>query len=312
MPDKQLNILFLGGARRVSVGRMLIDAATKTTGIAPQLYSYELAESCPISSIAKVIVGLRWIDPGLSNHLCGVIDRYNIDIVVPFVDPAVAVAARLKELRPQIFAPVCDARLAEIMFDKVKADALFRSLSMPLPVVCNGYPVIAKPRYGSASKGIITFKAGEELPPDVTSGDYLLQRYVISREEVTVDCYVTQSGEIITISPRVRLEVIGGEVVDTMTIDAPQIVSLSRDLIVGAGLRGTVTLQFIIDLDSPPHAMVMEVNPRLGGGVVCSVHAGADIPAMIIDEALSRTLTPMTPRQGVRIARYLQETVVNA
>jgi len=32
--------------------------------------------------------------------------------------------------------------------------------------------------------------------------------------------------------------------------------------------------------------MIMEINPRLGGGAVAAVHAGADIPAMIISEAL--------------------------
>ena len=58
--------------------------------------------------------------------------------------------------------------------------------------------------------------------------------------------------------------------------------------------------------------MLMEINPRLGGGAVTAIAAGADIPAMIIAEALGNPL----PREekgkpGTLVARYLQETVFN-
>ena len=53
----------------------------------------------------------------------------------------------------------------------------------------------------------------------------------------------------------------------------------------------------------------MEINPRLGGGAVCSVHAGADIPGMILDEAMGVTCHRAPYRPGTEIARYLQEVV---
>lgn len=310
--SKRLNILFLGGGKRVSIGRKLIDAARRATGAEPRLYSYELDEACPIAAIASVIRGVRWIDISRRiDILCDVVDRYDIDIVIPFVDPAVEIAARLRECRPGVFVPGGDARVASLMFDKIEADKAFRSLGLPLPDLQPGCPVIAKPRFGSASQGILFFGPDDPIPHHVSSGDYLLQRNIISREEITVDCYVSQSGEILVISPRLRLQVAGGEVIDTLTISSPAIDDMSRHIINGIGLRGAVTIQFINDLDNPSSPMVMEVNPRLGGGVVASVRAGADIPSLIIAESLHRDLAPQFPEPGIRVVRYLDEVVVD-
>ena len=72
---------------------------------------------------------------------------------------------------------------------------------------------------------------------------------------------------------------------------------------------GAVTVQLIHDLDCPGRLLVMEINPRLGGGAVCTVAAGCDIPAMIISEALGFAVDAAEPRPGVRICRYMQEVV---
>ena len=53
--------------------------------------------------------------------------------------------------------------------------------------------------------------------------------------------------------------------------------------------------------------VVMEVNPRLGGGAVAAVCAGADIPALIIAEATDRPLNPTEARSGILVQRYLNE-----
>mgnify|MGYP001035109838 FL=1 len=74
------------------------------------------------------------------------------------------------------------------------------------------------------------------------------------------------------------------------------------------GLRGAVTVQLIRD-DDTGRLYIMEINPRLGGGAVCSVHAGADIPGMILDEAMGVTCHRAPYRPGTEIARYLQEVV---
>lgn len=58
--------------------------------------------------------------------------------------------------------------------------------------------------------------------------------------------------------------------------------------------------------------MLMEINPRLGGGVVCSVHAGADIPSMILKEAVGLPIEAVANiKAGTMICRYFEEAVFN-
>ena len=117
-----------------------------------------------------------------------------------------------------------------------------------------------------------------------------------------------RSGEIKTISPRKRVEVVGGEASRTVTVAREDVSALAEEVLRKTGLRGAVTVQIIEDLDTG-RLMLMEVNPRLGGGVVCSVHAGADIPAMIVAETLGKEAQKAVAEPGVEIARYMQEVV---
>ena len=74
-------------------------------------------------------------------------------------------------------------------------------------------------------------------------------------------------------------------------------------------LRGPVTLQFLHDLDRNRY-LLMEVNPRLGGGVVCSIYAGAPITDYIIDESRGITLKACDDwAYNTLMARYQKEAI---
>lgn len=309
---KPIGILMLGGARRVAVGRMFVNAGRRL-GFDVMLYSYELNTRVPISEIAEVISGKRWEDPDLYEDLIRVVSEKGIGIVVPFVDRAVEVASRLCGMMPTVWSPVSPVVLCSTMFDKVAADGMFRSLSLPVPDIGDvdgcGFPMIAKPRCGSASKGIIIARNREDLDRIHDSGNYLIQEYIADRDEYSVDCYVTRQGQVLAAVPRLRIDVLGGEVTRTVTVDDPELLSLSAEVLSKTGLVGAVTLQFLRDRNDG-RLLLMEVNPRLGGGVVCSVHAGADIPEMILKEWSGYGQIPARWKAGVEIVRYLQEVVL--
>lgn len=312
-----VNILFLGGAKRVSMARMFKQAAARM-GLDAVIFSYELTTEVPIAEEASVIVGLRWSDPGLMDHLHAVAEENRIDIMVPFVDPAVAVAARYCRSFPGCFCPCSTPEFADAMFDKTVADKLFRQAGLPLPPeAADSERVICKPRFGSASKGIITVTAGEyrQLSADPEKArEYLFQGYVADREEYSVDCYVNTDGTFVCAVPRKRLEVAGGEVTSTITVHSPELVRLSREALERLDLRGASTLQFLRPLNPGQHDgerpgyMLMEVNPRLGGGAVCSVHAGADLPGYILSDWLGHPAAPLASwHENLKICRYPAE-----
>lgn len=309
-----VNILFLGGAKRVAMGRLFIEAGRRL-GMEVVLFSYELSTEVPVSEVSRVIVGRRWNDPALMEDLHEVVTENRIDIIIPFVDPAVEIAARYCMSDPSVWTPFKDGVLAEHMFDKCKADELFRNIGVPVPRNAGlekiTGEVIAKPRHGSASKGIRVME-NDEYAAMRSRGEtdgYIFQEYISDREEYTVDCYVASDGKVICAVPRRRLEVAGGEVVSTVTVADKDIEAISRNVLEGLSLRGAVTIQFLRDR-TDGRLMIMELNPRLGGGAVCAVYAGADIPAFILTDWRDGKVQVCDDWQaGVKTCRYFEDVV---
>lgn len=309
---KKINILMLGGARRVSMAE-LFKRSGERIGCAVGIVSYELMEQVPIALVAKVVVGPRWSDPTVVQDIVRVAKENEVDIILPFVDGAIEIASKVKQYLPDVFIPVGDFETNRIMFDKIEAAKAFEKAGIPIPKTYSALtakmPAIAKPRKGSASRGIKIFHTLDELMQLENLHDYLVQEYIENREEYTVDCYVSQKGEILTVVPRCRLEVMGGEVTRTITCRNATLDKLSREVIGKFGLRGPVTLQFLHDLDRNRY-LLMEVNPRLGGGVVCSIYAGAPITDYIIDESRGITLLPCSDwAYNTLMARYQKEAI---
>lgn len=312
MTYHKLTVLMLGGARRVSMAELLKKSGARI-GYDVEIVSYELIEQVPIAIVAKVIEGLKWSDPKVVDDIERVCKENDVNIILPFVDGAIEIAALCKERMKNVFVPVGSFDMSRQMFDKADAARLFKEAGVPIPktysVLNAEMPAIAKPRKGSASRGIKIFNDIDDLMQLENLSDYIVQEYVANNNEYTVDCYVTQEGEILTAVPRQRLEVMGGEVTRTVTCRIPELIDMSHEIINAFSLRGPVTLQFLHDLDKN-RFLLMEVNPRLGGGSICSIYAGAPIPDYILGEALGVKLKPCTDwASGVLMARYQKETI---
>ena len=308
----KLTVLMLGGARRVSMAELLVRSGRRL-GYDVHIVSYELQQQVPIATAGKVITGLKWNDPGVVDDIERVVAEHEVDIILPFVDGAIAVAARCKQRMPGVFVPVSDADTSDTMFDKILAAEAFKNADIPIPqtysIISAEMPVIAKPRFGSASRGIYVFDDIEDLMHLKDLSNYLLQEYIADRKEFTVDCYVSQHGDVLATVPRERLEVMGGEVTRTITRRIPALEKMSLEVIEKFNLRGPVTLQYLYDCSTDRY-MLMEVNPRLGGGVVCSIYAGAPLTDYILMEALGCEVKPCCDwAPDTLMARYLKETI---
>lgn len=310
-----INILFLGGAKRVSVASHFKATAVKM-GHEVNIYSYELDKQVPIACVGEVIIGKKWKDVELLSDLKCNIEKYNINIVLAFVDPAIYVISELKKLCPNVFIPVSDTELCNIMFDKVLSANWFKehNISQPAfytePATFN-YPVIFKPRTGSASKGIFVCRSIEEFP-DVDISQYLVSQFIADHTEFSVDCYVSQRGEVTSIVPRIRLETAGGEAIRSKTIKDQAIIEQSKLILESGHFRGPITIQFIKD-NLTGQVYVMEINPRLGGAVVTSIGAGSGIIKMILDEYLGKDINPINDwKDGTIMVRYFKEVIFYA
>lgn len=312
MKNQELTILFLGGARRVSLAELL-KRSGKRIGYDIKIVSYELTEDVPISLEAKVVKGLRWDDPDVVDDIGRVIKEYEVDVILPFVNGAIEVASMCRDRYRDVFVPVTDFDIVSRLFDKSEAAKTFKEAGLPIPrtysVLNAEVPAIAKPRKGGSSRGIHIFRNMEELMHLNDLQNYLLQEYIENCKEYTVDCYISHAGEILVTVPRERLEIMGGESTRTRTCRNEILEKLCREVIEKFSLRGPVNLQFLHDLDADRY-LLMEVNPRLGGGVICSIYAGAPITDYIIREALGVELKPCSDwASGTLMARYFKEAI---
>ncbi len=303
----------LGGAKRVSMARELIRAGGEL-GVQVLIYSHELSACEPISSVGRVIIGGKYSSATIGAELDTIIAENNIDILLPFIDPAISVAKGCAERNDGLFVPVSDGVMIDTLFDKVLSAACFQRSELSIPKTYSAdscdFPAILKPRKGSASKGIMVVNSSDELAAVADKDNYLIQEYIAHNREYTIDCYITQSGEITAAVPRVRIATAGGEVMRSQTVRNAELIAESKRVINSLGLLGAVTLQFIENLVDGTFKL-MEINPRLGGGVICSIAAGADIAKMIIAEALGAEINNDNEnwRDKTLMTRYLQEVI---
>ena len=305
-------ILMLGGSRRVSLADLFKESG-KRVGTDVRIIAYELNEHVPIALEGKVVTGLKWSDPAVVDDIARVVKENQVDIILPFVNGAIEIASLCKERIPGVFVPVSDFSTTSRMFDKVEAAHLYKEIGMPIPrtysIINNEMPAIVKPRKGGSSRGIQIFHDVDDLMHLENLDSYIIQEYIEHNREYTVDCYVSREGEILVTVPRERIEIMGGEVTRTRTCRIGRLIEMSREFINALGLTGPVTLQFLHDLDRD-RFLLMEANPRLGGGVVCSIYAGAPITDYILAEAMGRNPKPCSDwTEGVLMARYLKEAI---
>lgn len=308
----EIGILFLGGAKRVTMAEYLADAF-RACGFSPVFYSYELTPYEPIASVATIITGRRWDDIDIMEHLSGVCRDNGISVVIPFVDGAIEIAAQLAADNDGIYCPCSTPGLSAKLFDKVSAARLFEDNSLPIPATWSpatpvAFPLIAKPRRGSASRGLLVLRDDASLKVIPRFSEYIIQEYLENADEITVDCFITREGEITALSPRRRLVTLGGEVSRTVTLADAEVDAAVRHAVKALGLRGAVTLQY---LRQDGRLLLMEINPRLGGGATASIAAGADVAMMIAREATGFKVEAMEARPGTLVARCFRDVVFN-
>src|SRR5438067_1847835 len=143
------------------MGERFIDAGKKKN-LDIRLFSYELSPYVPISAIAKIVIGKKWTAPDIKQHLRSVVQDYKIQIIIPFVDPAIVLAAEIRKEAIEAFIPVSNPDSCALFFNKLKADDWFRKNGFPVPSDDGSFPKIAKPVEGSASQGLIVIRNEDE------------------------------------------------------------------------------------------------------------------------------------------------------
>lgn len=156
------------------------------------------------------------------------------------------------------------------------------------------FPLIVKPRRGTASLGIEWVEDEEELRlawalglrrlPRLglagnTPGSGLIVQNRLPGDEYGLDIINDLTGRYRTTFVKRKLGMRGGETDKAMTEMRPELVALGARLGEVLGHIGNLDCDIFFD---DGRCYVLELNPRFGGGYPFSAMAGADVPAALI------------------------------
>jgi carbamoyl-phosphate synthase large subunit len=259
-------------------------------------------------------------DPVFVDHVLEVCERHSIHYVVPTIDSELAVyaSARARFQKRGCEVWVSAPEMIALGRDKWRFHNWLMSNMLPSPVTAEVRdeqaraitgPVIAKPRGGSSSIGIIRARDVSALPMNELDDEYIVQQ-AVAGYEVTVDFAVDRCGRLLGLSARRSIEMRAVEDSKAVTIEHPHLCTEVERLIVALpGAFGVLNVAVIVD-DKAGRMHFTELNPRFGGGYPLSWHAGARFPLSLMngeDDTHRRDARP-----GVVMLRYDQAVFEDA
>lgn len=167
------------------------------------------------------------------------------------------------------------------------------------------FPVIAKPRCGSASIGVRVVNSRDSLSSLIEERNDLVVEELARGGEYTVNVLMNRHARCVCAVPHLRLEVRAGEVSKGITVKHKGMMELvSRVAERLPEAYGPLNVQGF--LDSEGDFRITEINPRFGGGYPLAHQAGADFPRWLIEELLGLPSTSSFDawRDGLAMLRY--------
>jgi carbamoyl-phosphate synthase large subunit len=303
-----LNALVLNAGRRVELVKLLRQAcrgrvvAVDIDRLAPALYHADIA--APVPPVT---------DSDFVEHIRDLCVTHHVSLVVPTTDRELPVISRAAaELATGgVRVAVAPTSAVDACLDKLDCASMLGVAGVQTVPTCAWpeygpppfpFPVVVKPRRGSASDGVRVIDTSDQWTRPPCGRDWIVQPR-IRGHEVTIDVLVSEHGRVVSLGARERLKVRGGEVERARTVDANAYVELAAAVATGLSLVGPFNFQVFIDGEP----VVGEVNPRMGGGLPLSQHAGA----MFLEELCAWAATgiwregdPVTAREGVYMTRH--------
>ena len=277
-----MKILFTSAGRRVELMQAFHTASEKS-GIPLELYGADMNPNAP----ALAFCDRQVIVPAIRSEnyiptLQQVCREEGIDALIPTIDTDLLLLARAREAFLPTGVIISNPEKVALCRDKRLTAAYFRSVGLKSPVPVDkisdydgGFPAFIKPRDGSSSVFAYKVNSREELEAYARQvPEYIIQPY-IEGTEYTVDIFCDLDGDPVYITPRIRLAVRSGEVLQTQIDQDDRIIAEMLTLVSDVKPRGQITVQLIREKDTLEDWYI-EINPRFGGGAPLSIKAGAD------------------------------------
>ncbi|MGH8883815.1 MAG: ATP-grasp domain-containing protein [Egibacteraceae bacterium] len=276
-------MLFTSAGRRVELFRAFRRAYTDL-GLDGRLIAIDVDPLAPtLEEADRCFIVPRLSDDAYIPTLAAICRRERVGLVLPLIDPDIPILAAHKAMLEAAGAivAVVPKSSAAICADKWRTFALFGELSVPTPQTwlphqlasaSFGFPVLVKPRFGSAGQHVYAVHDDRELDFFLGYVPEPVVQELLPGPEITTDVLCNFEGEALSVVSRERIEVRSGEVAKGKTVYDPRIAEDCCRIAKALRAAGPITVQCMRRDDEH---FFTEVNARLGGGLPLGIAAGA-------------------------------------
>lgn len=290
-----MNILICSAGRRAKLVEFFKEELHKIGGKVVAVDCDPTASALYHADFHEVVP--RIDHPGYINYIIDICEKHEITGILSLIDPELTLLANCKEefKRNSIQAIVSDKIVVECCFDKYLTYQFCQEHDLPcVPTYTDIYkviddlnhrklefPLIVKPRRGSASIGINKVTTIQELTIFQEKAEELVIQPFISGEEFGVDCYIDFiTNEVTNIFLKRKISMRSGETDKSVSYKDPVLKELIEKLVAALKPNGP------IDIDcfkTESGYMISEINPRFGGGYLHAHVSGQNFVKNIIN-----------------------------
>ena len=334
-----MNILFTCAGRRtylLKYFREQLAGQGKIIGADMQL-------TAPALSAADIRVQVPAVyNPNYLDALRQICVEHHVDVLISLNDLELPILSENKKSFEEIGVNVLVSKpeVIDICFDKARTSEYMESIGLATPKTYSNlddalaglhagkinFPLVIKPRWGSASIGIEFVDNEEDLRivyalikrkiikgilGEVSSHDdnYILIQERIIGKEYGLDIINDLTGKNVAVAVKQKLSMRAGETDKATTVDNPELRRIGE--IIGSNLGHIGNLDCdVLEMDGKYY--VLELNPRFGGGFPFSYEAGVNLPKAIINWVQGKQfdLEQLVPTYGLTFAKcdYLVNT----
>ena len=286
MAMRPLTVLVLAVGGNVSQGILKTLAGSKQgyqvlgADISPLQTGLFTVERAFISPWANSAEFMPWLV-----ELCR---RESVDAILSGCEPVLMELARHRRVIEQesgAFCLVSDLQTMETGDDKLMTSEWLAANGLPHPsyaradvpedverlVRATGYPLVAKPRRGGGSRGLIVVENEDDLAYACRKPGYLLQAHVGTEdEEYTVGCFVDREG---TLAPSccMRRELLAGTTYRAILGEFGEVRAVAERIVAALQPLGPCNVQLRMSAEGP---VCFEINPRFSGSAPIRAHFG--------------------------------------
>lgn len=232
------------------------------------------------------------------------IEEYKIDLIIPLMDFELYILAKHKKKFQEIGAEiiVSDADFIEHTLNKKLTEGYCENLKIPYPKtfytfdsIPNGISIIRKKIEGSGSVGL-TFHDDKSTLQDFEEGLELVQERIVG-EEFGLDILNDQYGNFVHASAKIKHSMRSGETDKATTVYDEEMFNFAKYFSLQTKHIGNVDVDII--KDSNGNFVVIDINPRFGGGYPFTHAAGFNYIEAIIN--MYSNCKVVLPKKGKKI-----------